>query len=44
MRRVVSALVMEVSLLLLEGVDQGRRTLEEAGRTSKANSKKWALW
>lgn len=44
MRRLVSHLVMEESLLLLEGVEHGKRALEEAGRSSKPGSKNWALW
>jgi hypothetical protein len=44
LRRIVSALVMEETLLLLEGVDQGSRALEAAGRTHKDSSKKWPLW
>lgn len=48
MRRLVAHLVMEESLLLLEGTEQGKRTLEAEGRGpgSKGGrgARKWALW
>jgi hypothetical protein len=50
MRRVVSHLVMEESLLLLEGTQQGKRALEEAqgpggrGRKRGGGANPWALW
>lgn len=45
MRRVVGHLVMEESLLLLEGVEQGKRALEADGKISKSGSRNsWALW
>lgn len=44
LRRVVNTLVMGESLLLLEGVNQGRQALEAAGRLHQDSSRKWALW
>lgn len=46
MRRVVQALVMEESLLLLEGTDKATRLLQQAGKGRKGQpgSKPWALW
>jgi hypothetical protein len=44
MRRLVGTLVVEEALLLLEGVDVGRRALEKEGRGPKPSSKHWALW
>jgi hypothetical protein len=44
MRRLVGQLVVEEALLLLEGVDAGRRTLEAQGGGSKPGGKHWAAW
>ncbi|WIA09168.1 hypothetical protein OEZ85_008579 [Tetradesmus obliquus] len=44
LRRLVGTLVVEEALLLLEGVDAGRRALEEGGGAAKPASKHWALW
>ncbi|KAF6266542.1 hypothetical protein COO60DRAFT_2821 [Scenedesmus sp. NREL 46B-D3] len=44
MRRLVGRLVVGEALLLLEGVEVGRRALEAAGRASGPGSKHWALW
>lgn len=44
MRRLVGHLVMEESLLLLEGMEHGTKQLEATGRFSKPGGKHWALW
>lgn len=45
MRRLVGTLVMEESLLLLEGSCQGQRVLERTGRGVGGQHKHWwALW
>ncbi|KAF8072991.1 hypothetical protein HT031_000651 [Scenedesmus sp. PABB004] len=44
MRRVTSQLVMEEALLLLEGVEQGKRALEAQGKAQPRGRGGWALW
>jgi hypothetical protein len=45
MRRVVQALVVEESLLLLEGTDKATRMMQSGkGRKGRAGDKPWALW
>jgi hypothetical protein len=42
----LTALVMEESLLLLEGTDKATRMMQESkgGRKGPAGAKPWALW
>jgi hypothetical protein len=45
MRRLVGPLVAEEAMLLLEGVDRGRRALEATGKMTGSDSRRWwALW
>lgn len=45
MRQVVQALVVEESLLLLEGTDKATRMMQGGkGRKGQAGDKPWALW